>query len=97
MTAQDHPLRSTGPRSGSRRLRSTRPREAPRPKPPSSSPTSAARIRLHPTTFAEISADQEHQAIEALAELMVPLVTGPLRESADEDAPSDVTPSTGER
>jgi hypothetical protein len=52
---------------------------------------------LCPTTFVEISADQERQAIEALADLMVPLVTAPLRGSADEDAPSEVTPSTGER
>jgi len=45
----------------------------------------------------DLSPDQEQQAIEALAELMVPLVTGQLRGSADEGAPSDVTPSTGER
>jgi hypothetical protein len=54
-------------------------------------------IRLRRVTFVDLSPDREHQAIEALAELMVPLVTGPLRGSADEDAPSDVAPSTGER
>ena len=97
MTAQDHPRRSTGPRSGSRRLGSTRPREAPRPKRPSSSSTGAARIRLHPATFVEISADQERQAIEALAELLAPFLSGPLRESADEDASIDVTSTASER
>jgi hypothetical protein len=94
MTAQGHPRRSTGPRSGSRRPGSTRPREAPRPKLPSTGSTS---IRLCPATFVDLSADQERHAIEALAELLMPLVTGPLRESPAEDAPSDVTPSTGER
>jgi hypothetical protein len=54
-------------------------------------------IRLCPATFVEISADQERHAIDALAELLVPLLARPLRESADEDSPSDVTPSTGER
>ncbi len=94
MTAQDHPRRSTGPRSGSRRPGSTRPREAPRPKFPSAGSPS---IRLCPATFVDLSPDQEQQAIEGLAELMVPLVTGPLRGSANEDSPSDVTPSAGER
>ena len=94
MTAQDDPRRSSGPRSGSRRPGSTRPREAPRPKRPSTGPTS---IRLCPATFIDLSPDQERHAIEALAELLVPLLARPLRESADEDAPSDVTPSTGER
>jgi hypothetical protein len=94
MTAQDHPRRSTGPRSGSRRPGSTRPREAPRPKLPSARSTG---IRLCPATFVDLMPDQERNAIEALAELMVPLVTGQLRRSADEDAPSAVTPSAGER
>jgi hypothetical protein len=54
-------------------------------------------IGLCPATFVDLSPDQERQAIDAWAELMVPLVTGPLRGSADEDAPSHVPPSTGER
>ena len=94
MTAQDHPRRSTGPRSGSRRPGSTRPREAPRPKLPSTGSTS---IRLCPATFVNLSPDQQRHAIEALAELLVPILARPLRESADEDAPSDVTQPNGER
>jgi len=94
MTAQDHPRRSTDPRSGSRRPGSTRPREAPRPKRP---PTGSTSIRLCPATFVDLSPDQERHAIEALAELLVLSVTGPLRVSDDEGAPCDVTPSTGER
>jgi hypothetical protein len=97
MTAQDRSQRSTGPRSGSRRPGSTRPREAPRPKRPSSSPTGSTSIQLCPAMFVDLSPDQERQAIEALAELLVPLVTGQLRESADRDAPSDVPPSISER
>jgi hypothetical protein len=54
-------------------------------------------VRLYPATFVDLSPDQERHAIEALAELLVPLLARPLRESADEAAPSDVTPSTGER
>jgi hypothetical protein len=94
MTAQGHPQRSTGPRSGSRRSDSTRPREAPRPKRPPTGPTS---IQLCPATFVDLTPDEERHAIEALAELLVPLVTGPLREAADHDTPCDVPPSTGER
>jgi hypothetical protein len=51
---------------------------------------------LCPTTFVEISADQERHAIEALAELLVPFLTGPRPGSPHQDAPFDVTPSTGE-
>jgi len=94
MTAQDHLRRSSNPRSGSCRPGSTRPREAPRPKRPSTGPTS---IRLCPAAFIDLSPDQERHAIEARAELMVPLLARPLRGSADEDAPSDVPPPTGER
>lgn len=57
----------------------------------------ATSIRLCPATFVDLSPDQERHAIEALAELLVPLPARPLRESAEEDALSDVTPSTGER
>jgi len=94
MTAQDHPRRSTGPRSGSRRPGSTRPREAPRPKLPSAG---SASIRLCPATSIDLSPDQERHAIEALAELLVPLVTGPRPESADEGVPSGVPRSPGKR
>jgi len=34
---------------------------------------------LHPATFVDLSADQERHAIEALAELLVPLLTDPRR------------------
>jgi len=96
MTAQE-PRRSTGPRSGWRRSGSIRPREAPRPKCPSSSPTGPTSIRLSPATFVELSSDQERQAIEALAELMVPSLTGSFREPDDEDVPFDITPATDDR
>ncbi len=66
MTAQDHPRRSSGPRSGSRRPGSTRPQEAPRPRRPSSSSTGSTSIRLYPATFVKISADQNEQDFEAL-------------------------------
>jgi hypothetical protein len=94
MTAQDRPQRPAGPRSGSRRSGSIRPREAPRPKRPLTGSTS---IQLCPATFVDLTPDEERHAIEALAELLVPLVIGPLRESADQDAPRDVPPSISER
>jgi hypothetical protein len=56
----------------------------------------SASIRLSPATFVEISADQERHAIDALAELLVPFLTGPHPGSPHQDAPFDVTPSTGE-
>jgi hypothetical protein len=54
-------------------------------------------IQLCPATFVDLTPDEERHAIEALAELLVPLVIGPLRESADQDAPRDVPPSISER
>jgi hypothetical protein len=54
-------------------------------------------IRLRPATFVDLSPDQERHAVEALAKLLVPLLARPLRDSAEEDALSDVTPSTGNR
>ena len=39
----------------------------------------ATDIHLCPATFVDLSADQERHAIEALAELLVPLLTDPHR------------------
>jgi len=72
MTANNHPRRDRGSRPGSYPPGSRRPREAPRPALPSSSPQSTA-IHLCPATFVELTGDQERHAIEALAELLVPL------------------------
>jgi hypothetical protein len=40
-------------------------------------------IHLCPATFVDLSADQERHAIEALAELLVPLLTDPHRVLAE--------------
>src|SRR5665213_1813801 len=84
MTPPDRPDRSAGPRP--KRPGPTRPREAPRPEHPSPSSSSSAGnpdIHLHPATFVDLSADQERHAIEALAELLVPLLTDPHRAPAE--------------
>jgi hypothetical protein len=73
---------------------STRPREAPRPG--RSNRPDGATVILSTPTFVAISADEERQAVEALAELLVPLLAGPPRTSADHDAPSDGAPTSGE-
>jgi len=39
----------------------------------------ATDIHLCPATFVDLSADQERHAVEALAELLVPLLTDPHR------------------
>jgi len=72
MTAPDGTRRAGGTRPGSYPPGSKRPREAPRPV-RSSSPESST-IHLCPATFVDLSGDQERQAIEALAELLVPLL-----------------------
>jgi hypothetical protein len=80
MTPPDRPRRSSGPRPN--RPGPTRPREAPRlehPPPSSSSSAGSPDIHLCPATFVDLSADQERHAIEALAELLVPLLTDPHR------------------
>src|ERR1035437_4658122 len=95
LNPRDRPSGPAGARPGVRREGSTRPREASRPERRSST-TDRTGISLCPTTFVEISADQERHAIEALAELLVPFLTGPRPGSPHQDAPFDVTPSTGE-
>jgi hypothetical protein len=83
MSQRDHPRRSAGTGPGSNRPGSTRPKQAPRPEhpspPPSSSSAGSPDIHLRPATFVDLSADQERHAIEALAELLVPFLTGPHR------------------
>jgi hypothetical protein len=54
-------------------------------------------VTVSTPTFVALSADEERHAIEALAELLVPLLARPHRESANEDTPSDFKSSTGER
>jgi len=51
----------------------------------STSSTSADPTDIHlcPATFVDLSADQERQAIEALAELLVPLLSDPHRALAN--------------
>jgi hypothetical protein len=73
---------------------STRPREAPRPS--RSTQSDGATVTLLAPTFVTLSADEERQAVEALAELLVPLLTGSPPVSAGLDAPSDVTRTSGE-
>jgi len=82
MTAPDHTPRANGTRPGSHPPGSKRPKEAPRPERLSSSPESST-IHLCPATFVELTGDQERHAIEALAELLVPLLTSPRRGLAD--------------
>jgi hypothetical protein len=64
--------RSSRPRTGS-----TGPEEAPRPERRASTATGSSAIVLCPATFVELSADQERSAVEALAELLVPLLGEP--------------------
>ena len=91
MTPPDRPRRSVRVRPGSSRPGASRPKQAPRPDHPSSSslsspsPLSAGTTDIHlsPATFVDLSADQERHAIEALAELLVPLLTDPHRTLAN--------------
>jgi len=73
---------------------STRPREAPRPS--RSTRSDDATVTLLAPTFVTLSADKERQAVEGLAELLVPLLTGSPRVPAGLDAPSDGTRTSGE-
>ena len=84
MTAPDGARRANGTRPGSYPPGSKRPKEARRPERPSSPDSST--IHLCPATFVDLSGDQERQAIEALAELLVPLLTTPLGGSSDQMA-----------
>jgi len=80
MTPPDRPRRSARARPGT-----SRPKQALRPEHPSYSSSSAGSpdIHLSPATFVDLSADQERHAIEALAELLVPLLTDPHRAPAE--------------
>ncbi|MHB1505017.1 MAG: hypothetical protein ACYCYD_13840 [Acidimicrobiales bacterium] len=81
MTPPDGTRRDRGSRPGSYPSGSKRPRQAPRPVRPSSPESST--ICLCPATFVELTGDQQRQAIEALAELLVPLLTTPVRRPSD--------------
>ena len=97
MTASDPTRRDRGARPGSYPPGSRRPREAPRPVRPSSSPQSTA-IYLCPATFVELTGDQERHAVEALAELLVPLLiakaTGSTRVTAIDHTGEEATSVT---
>ena len=81
MSGNDRSRRAAGSRPGSYPAGSRRPKEAPRPESPStSSSRESAAIHLCPPSFVELTDDQEHAAIAALAELLVPLLAGPRRE-----------------
>jgi len=94
MTSRDHPRRSAGARPGSNRPGSNRPKQVPRPKHPSSSSSAVnSDIHLCPPTFVDLSADQERHAIEALAELLVPFLTDPLRAPTNSSTDPQPIPS----
>ncbi len=65
--------RPGGPPARARRGGTTRPREAPRPE-RATSTRKGAGISLRPVTFVALSPEQERRAVEALAELLVPLL-----------------------
>ncbi|MHB1510389.1 MAG: hypothetical protein ACYCST_19285 [Acidimicrobiales bacterium] len=74
MSGNDRSRRAARSRPGSYPSSSRRPKQAPRPERRSASisPESTA-IHLCPPSFVELSGDQEHVAVEALAELLVAL------------------------
>jgi hypothetical protein len=70
-----------------------------RPDRPSRAPSSwpeGSVIRLSPATFVELTGDRERQAVEALAELLVPLLTTkrswPADQAADPAVATSVAP-----
>ena len=96
MTASNKPGRSGRSRRGSRRPDSTRPRQASRLERPPSSSVGSTTIRLSPPTFVDLSPEEERHAIEALAELLVPWLTGPLNGFSDMETPDAVAPTLRE-
>lgn len=52
-----------------------------------------ATIHLSPPSFVELAADQERQAVEALAELLVAVLNGPIHGATDHQPSDDVAPS----
>jgi hypothetical protein len=53
----------------------------------------ATDIHLCPATFVDLSADQERHAVEALAELLVPLLTDPHRVLAEPGSDPSTEPT----
>jgi len=51
---------------------------------------------LSPPTFVDLSPEEERHAIEALAELLVPWLTGPLNGFSDMETPDAVAPTLRE-
>lgn len=76
MASPGHRRRVVGSRPGTYPSGSARPKEELRPDRLSTAPSSpeGSVIRLSPATFIELTSDQERQAIEVLAELLVPLL-----------------------
>ena len=95
MTPPDRPRKSAGARPGSTRPGTSRPKQAPRPERPSYSSSSAGSPDIHlcPATFVDLSADQERHAVEALAELLVPLLTDPHRVLAEPGSDPSTEPT----
>jgi hypothetical protein len=72
VTERDRPRRGNRTRPNATPGGSTRPREAPRPD--RSTRSDGATVTLSAPSFVTLSADEERRAIEALAELLVPLL-----------------------
>ena len=72
MTERDRRGRGNRTRPGATPGGSTRPREAPRPD--RSTRSDGTTVTLSAPSFVTLSADEERQAVEALAELLVPLL-----------------------
>lgn len=64
---------------------STRPREAPRPGRPTRS--DGATVTVSAPGFVALSADQERRAVEALAELLVPMFLGTAPQAVNTEDP----------
>ena len=83
------PPRDRRPRPKTAPRGSTRPREAPRPVRRFRS--GGAAIRVSAPSFVDLSADDEGRAVEALADLLVPVLVQAIPQQADSPARTDVT------
>lgn len=72
MTERDRPRRGSRTLPNATPGGSTRPREAPRPD--RSTPSGRTEVVLSAPSFVALSAEEERQAVGALAELLVPVV-----------------------
>ena len=86
MTERDRPRRGSHTRPKATPGGATRPREAPRPD--RSTPSGRAEVVLSAPTFVSLSADEERQAVGALAELLVPVVVRTGLQPTDPEPPA---------